>query len=824
MASPGSAPLPYRPLKGLRVVDMADVKAELCGRLMADLGADVIRVEPPGGAAARNHPPLHAGESLYFEVRNSNKRSTVTDIATPWGRDTLLGLLAQADIWIETTRPGELASHGLDPRETTARFPQLIAISVTDFGQTGPYRNFEATDPVMEAMSWMLFRAGVPELPPVLPPGSLAYDMVGVSAAFATMTAYLDRGQSGKGQYIDMSVMEAVAQTTDWGLTSYSVISKLGRYGEVRDGGGRVYPIIPCKDGFDRPAMVTLAEWKKLQLWISEAGIGSEVIEQDYWDDQRLRFELFDDLLRPIFVEFFREKTMLEAAVEGQERGIPITPMLSPADVLVADQFEVLGSFAHGTTTAGTAGKFASGFFVVDGERIGRRYPAPTLPKQGATPSTFDQPPVVIGPHRLMAAGRPYQGLKVLEFGVAGAVPEIGRLLGEYGAEVVRIESPKRVDIFRQLGGSSGIGAVFASSNRSTKSIGVDYTDPVGAEIVKVLVSQCDILLENLLPGTLERFGLGAVELLKVNPSLLLMSSQSMGRRGPWSQWRGYGSNTQLPSGMSWLWSFPDMQEPVPQNVAFPDHLVGRLGAFLVAADLVGRRQNQIGARHVEIVQVEMALNLLADLLLKESMEPHSVEPLGNRSSRGVPWGVYRCCGDQRWCVITCRSDAEWKAMVHAMGRPDWALVPEFETVAGRRAGQDHLDERITEWTGKLTDREVMTRLQAAGVPAGMMMYISDQPTDPHFRSRGYIIEMEQPPLGSILLEGPAFHASTLPEPITFAAPLLGQHTREICKSWLSHTDDVIDGLLADGVLFEPAAELPTDRQDDGRKADGHAD
>jgi benzylsuccinate CoA-transferase BbsF subunit len=154
--------------------------------------------------------------------------------------------------------------------------------------------------------------------------------------------------------------------------------------------------------------------------------------------------------------------------------------------------------------------------------------------------------------------------------------------------------------------------------------------------------------------------------------------------------------------------------------------------------------------------------------------------------------------------VITCRRDDDWNGLVEAMGRPGWALEARFDSPAGRQAEQDLLDERLAEWTRQLTDREVMTRLQAAGVPAGMMMYISDQPQDPHFQARGYILELDQPGIGAILLEGPAFHASHLPPPITFPAPLLGQHTREICSSLLGYDEARIGELLEAGVLVQP--------------------
>ena len=797
----------YRPLQGLRVVDMADEKAELCGRLMADLGADVVRVEPPGGARSRALPPHVGADSLYFEVRNTNKRGAVIDLGSEGGRRQLTEWLGQADIWVETSRPGELAALGLDPAEVAERFPHLVVVSVTDFGHTGPYRDYLATDAVMEGLAWMLFRAGVPELPPVLPPGAIAYDIAGVSAAFVALTGYLDRLTTGVGQWIDLSVMQAVAQTTDWGLTSYSVVSRQGLYGEVRDGGGKVYPIIRCRDGYVRPAMVTRGEWRRIRDWITEAGLGIGIIDQDYWDETVARVGAFDELLRPVLDEFFARGDMQDLAATGQARGIPITPMLTPADALRADQFEWLGSFTTLTTSSGVEGRAASGFMVVDGERIGYRRPAPAAPGSGAAPTgpSWLEPPVT-APAGGGEAGRPYRGLRVLEFGVAGAVPEIGRLLAEYGADVIRVESPKRIDIFRQLGGPGGMGSVFASSNRSTRSIGVDFTDPRGAGIVRELVGWADVVIENLPPGTLEKFGLGADELRRIEPGLLIVSSQTMGRSGPWSHWKGYGSNTQLPGGMSWLWSLPDVDEPVPQNVAFPDHLVGRLGAFVTAADLVGRRHGRRrgeGGAHVEIVQAEMALNLLSDLYFKESVDPGSVRPLGNRSERGAPWGVYPCAGEQRWCVITCRDDADWQRLRRALGHPPWALDPRLDTVEGRRDRHDLLDEGIAAWTRQRPDSEVMSVLQANLVPAGMMMYMSDQPDDPHLKARGYILQVDQPGIGPVLMEGAAFTATRLPPPITQPAPLLGQHTREIAASVLAYPPERIDELVDLELLIE---------------------
>ncbi|MBO0729729.1 MAG: CoA transferase, partial [Acidimicrobiaceae bacterium] len=173
-----------------------------------------------------------------------------------------------------------------------------------------------------------------------------------------------------------------------------------------------------------------------------------------------------------------------------------------------------------------------------------------------------------------------------------------------------------------------------------------------------------------------------------------------------------------------------------------------------------------------------------------------------NRSSRGAPWGVYPCAGEQRWCVITCRDDQEWAGLVRAMGDPEWARSPALDNASGRKAEEDALDGHLAAWTRERTDREVMDLLQGEGVPAGMMMYISDQPGDPHLIDRGYILALEQPGLGDILLEGPAFHATRLPEPITFAAPLMGQHTADIARDVLGYSPERVDELLESGVLI----------------------
>ncbi|HEV2368708.1 MAG TPA: CoA transferase, partial [Acidimicrobiales bacterium] len=407
------------------------------------------------------------------------------------------------------------------------------------------------------------------------------------------------------------------------------------------------------------------------------------------------------------------------------------------------------------------------------------------------------------------APGLPFKGLFVLDFGHGGVGVEAGRLFAEYGADVVKVESRTYPDFMRLVSGGE-ISASFASSNRSKRSLGVNVKTGQGRELVLRLVARADVVIENNSTGTMDDMGLGYDVLREVNPRVVMVSSQLMGSRGPWASWLGYGPSTRPPGGMTWLWNFPGGGMPPGSMVIFPDHVAGRVCALGALAALIGRHRLGQGT-HVEVAQVETVLSMLSDHFLLEALEPGSVQPQGNRRRRGAPWGVYQCAGEERWCVITCRDDLDWAGLRAAMGDPPWADDPGLATAAGRAARHDEIDAHISAWTGERTDRNVMELLQAHGVPAGMMTYASDEPTDPHFVSRGYPVGIEQPGVGDMILEGPAFQASDMPRPFIGPAPWLGQHTREIARDMLGLTSEETEKLLADGVLEEtpPGGPVP---------------
>jgi crotonobetainyl-CoA:carnitine CoA-transferase CaiB-like acyl-CoA transferase len=783
------------PLAGMQVLDMVGEKAELCGRVLADLGADVVRIEPPGGVASRRRAPFHGDHSLFFAVRNSNKRGAIIDLDRVEGRDRLLGLLAKADVWIESTRPGRLAEIGLDPEEIARRFDQLIVTSVTDFGQTGPYRYWEATDPVLVALAGELFRSGVPERPPLLVPGAFAYDVAGVMGAFATLAAYWQRLSTGRGQHLDVSILEATAQVTDWSLPNFSALHNSGApYMEVRAGSGVVYPLYPCADGYVRLVILSPRQWHAMRAWLGEP----EIVQGEYFDSLLGRMSVQEDILDPMFRALFAEWGMSELSAEAQRRGIVMTPVLDPASVLRTEHFAARRSFVDAEVAPGLHGPVAAGFFEIDGTRAGFRHRAPAPGEHDVEiEASWTERRTAIG--EAPGDGLPFRGLLVLDFGHGGVGVEVGRLLAEYGADVIKIESRAYPDFIRLVSGSE-MSPSFASSSRSKRSLGINIKTPKGLELATQLISRCDILIENNSTGTMDDLGLGYETLRQRNPGLIMVSSQLMGSSGPWAGWLGYGPSTRPPGGLTWLWNFPDGGMPPGAAVIFPDHVVGRLGAIGAIAALVARSRHGRGA-HVELAQVETVLGMMSQFFLQEGLAPGSVRPLGNRNPQAAPWGVYQCSGEERWCVITCRDDDDWSRLRTAMGDPEWASDPVLASVQGRLARQDQLDEQLGAWTEKRTDRDVMSTLQAHGVPAAMMMYSSDEPDDPHLRARGYLAAIHQPGVGDMILEGPAFAASGMPRPCIGPAPWLGQHTREIARDLLGLDAATIEELIAAGVL-----------------------
>src|SRR5947209_5348531 len=362
------------PLAGLRVIDMADSRGEMCGRVLADLGAEVIRVEPPAGAGSRRRAPLHEDISLAFAVHNAGKRGIVVDLRTAAGRDRLLGLLAGADLWIETARPGTLAEVGLGVERVRSLNPALIVLSITDFGHTGPYRDWVATDSVLLAMGGVLSRSGLPGRPPLLPPGEMALQLTAIQATWAALVAYWNRLESGAGDHVDFSLYEATAQAIEPALGTVGTAQAAG-YAPTR---GRPapgpYPVFRCRDGHVRVVLLAPRQWQAMRAWLGEP----DELQDPELETIRGRAAAAAQL-HAVFEEHFAERDKHELAREGQALGVPVAPVLTLADVLEADHFRSRGAIACCELSAGLETDLPVGFAEIDGRRVCPAGRAPQL-------------------------------------------------------------------------------------------------------------------------------------------------------------------------------------------------------------------------------------------------------------------------------------------------------------------------------------------------------------------------------------------------------------------------------------------------------------
>ena len=769
-----------RPLSGLRVVDTTDRTGMSAARLLADWGADVVRVD----VAARPLDPFTAS-------RNANKRSVVFQ-----GTGHLRALLDHADVWFDSGR-GEL-----DTRAVHQELPDLVTVRLSPFGSTGPYRDLAATHPVVYALSGQLKLCRQPGREPLLPPGEPAFEVAGAMAAYLALVAIWNRSSIGTGDHIDVSIHEAYIQTIDTAMAGASLQDLVPASADRPRAG---HPAFPTADGMVRPLVVSAHQWRALRDWLGDPPYlrGDELAS---YGGRLLHPEVLARAYGPLFADAETEPICEEA----QRRNVPTAPVMSPAQLLASAPMARRGTFAE-TTVEGRSGRLPAGYWMLEDDRVGFGRAAPvsgadtdevvTSLDRGEPPFATERYAV---PSTAGTGGAPLAGLRVLEFTQLMAGPEAGRLLRDHGADVIKVESRAFPDQSRVFGGAAMLSSQFVTINRDKRSFGVDLRQASGLSLVLQLVARSDIVIENLGPGVMDGLGLGFDALRRANPDVVVVSSQLLGDSGPWGWWRGFGSHARSLGGQTWLWRYPETERAFGEDaIFFPDQFVGRLEA--IAALACVRTPNP---GHVRVSQADAVINSLSELILQESLNPGSVSPLGNRCPDAAPWGLYRCAGEDDWCVVTVRDDDDWSRLVDMLGNPDWAADGRYATTAGRLAAVDEIDEHLSGWTRSLPAREVMDRLQGARVPAATVLAPVDLLSDPHLLDRDFVQVISQPGFDSVLVEGDAHHAEHLPSKPPGAAPRQGEHTAEIAREVLGLSTEEVERLFASGVLEDAGGQV----------------
>jgi benzylsuccinate CoA-transferase BbsF subunit len=402
------------------------------------------------------------------------------------------------------------------------------------------------------------------------------------------------------------------------------------------------------------------------------------------------------------------------------------------------------------------------------------------------------------------SAPKAFAGIKVLEFGGGAAGPIATRHLADHGATVLRVESRQRPDFIRTLNLSATNKDVdnapfFVMLNCNKLSVALNMNDPRGIELAKKLVAWCDVLAENFAPRAMRKWGMDYANLVKIKPDLIMVSTCLMGQSGPNKDYPGFGGQGSAISGFNFLTGWPD-REAVGQHGTITDSLAPRFVAPAVIAALIRRKRTGQG-QYIDVAQVETAAYSLSGWMLEYFANRDVVARDGNRSRTAAPHGAFPCQGVDRWCTVACHDDAGWKRLVDAMGRPAWATDERFATLAGRKANEDELESRLSDWTRERSPEDVMRLLQAARVEAGIVETYRDLHEDPQLRHRRHFRMLPHAVIGEHPVEALGYRLSATREEIALPGPRLGEHGDYVYREILGLTDEEIAGLTRDGVL-----------------------
>lgn len=757
-------------LASLRVLDLSDGEADAVTRLLADLGADVLKIEPPEGSAARHALPTLDGVSIPFALHNANKRSAVLNSTNALDRKLFFELAGEADIVVDSGIPGQAEAWGTSCADLADRFGHLVTMSVTDFGRTGPHASWTATDPVLYAMSTALSRSGPTTGTPVLPPDGIASATAAVQAAWAVLVAYFNRLRCGVGDYIDFSRFDAVVLALDppFGTQGQAATARnLADRWRGRPRNQDAYPIFRCRDGYVRICVLSPRQWRGLRAWLGEPA----QFQDPRFDTIAARTKSFGEL-GALITELFAGQTMDRLVADGQAHGVPIAAVLTPSEALDSEHFREVGALTDAELAPGVSARVPVGYWVVDGSHTGYRTPAPTIGDSDTCWPAASFAPTAGQP----VGGRPLEGVRVLDLGVIVAGGELSRLFGDLGAQVIKVESASYPDGLRQKREEQAISESFARAHRNHLSLGLDMRSPAGAALFERLAAASDAVFANFKPGTLAALGFSYHRLRELNPAIVLAESSAFGDTGPWSARMGYGPLVRATVGLTRLWtsaeSAADPSRPhafYDATTIFPDHVVGRITAIGALAGLIRRQRTGVGAR-VHVSQAEAVINQLDTLYVTQAAATQG----GDVREDGVVHAVLQCAGDDEWCVVSIGSDDR----------------------------ADDVDA-LSAWTAVRTPAEAAESLQARGVAAGPMNRAAEVFADPQLQARAVLADMAHPlfehPLTSEAGPAPYRHIPPAPQG---PAPLPGADTRAICRDVLGMDDDETDRLISEGVLF----------------------
>jgi len=763
-------------LHGVRVLDRTTgIAGAYCSKVLADAWADVVKVEPPGG------DPLRArGSGGLFEFLNASKRSVFSDD----------GLIPVADVLV--------VDEAISPDAYRTVNPQLVIVSITPFGCTGPWVSRPATEFTLQAAAGSTGHRGVPERQPLAAGGLLGEWLSGTYAAFGAIAALRLVGGGGAAEHVDVSMLDCMAVTM---ATMPSVFASF--YGwPPTEGTGRtveVPSVEPTTDGFVVFTTNSAQQYQDFCVLIGRP----DLLEDAKLARPLVRFERreeFEAMVRGYTSARTTEEVLADAALLR----IPAGPVLDGSTMPRFPQFVDRAVFQPSPSG---------------------RFPQPRVPFRisGAPPRPFERAPAA-GEHRgdvswePRAAGQthaptdtplPLAGVRVVDCTGWWAGPAAGQALRALGADVIKVESTRHPDGMRYAATKPPTqdqwwewSPLFHGANLGKRGITLDLTTPAGIEVFERLLRSADVLIENYTPRVMEQFGFGWDRVHAVNPDLVMVRMPAFGLDGPWRDHTGFAQTMECVAGMAWLTGFSDGPPTLVRGACDP--LAGMHAAIATLLALF-ERDRRGGGRHVEATMVEAALNVTTEQVAEYATTGTCLRRDGNRGPDAAPQGVYPCAGVDAWVAIAVATDDQWERLRTALGAPAWTANSTLATAAGRRAAHDAIDEELGAWTSNRDAADVAAQLSAAGVPAEVVISARDVVHNPQIRHRRLFETVRHPVTGDHPLAGMPFRFANVSSWVPGPAPTLGEHTTEVLGE-LGLTAEEIAELEAAGVIGQRPA------------------
>jgi benzylsuccinate CoA-transferase BbsF subunit len=399
-----------------------------------------------------------------------------------------------------------------------------------------------------------------------------------------------------------------------------------------------------------------------------------------------------------------------------------------------------------------------------------------------------------------------FSGLKILSFSWAVVGPLTMKFFADHGATVIRIETSLRPCTMRSSApykdNKPGLnrGGYFTYYNANILSFAINMNHAKAASVVRCLVEWCDVFMENYTPGVMERWGLDYENLKKIKPDIIMLRQSGYGSWGPYKNLPAFGMVLVPIVGLPNFIGWPG-KEPLPVGVsAYTDCISPRFATAALIAALDHHNKTGKG-QLLDLSQFETAISFILPGVLEYVSSGEEPERIGNSSPYACPHGVYPCKGNDRWCTIAVTTEEEWQNFCQAIGKQELSKDSRFGTFQNRKKNEEELNKIIGEWTIKFTPEEVMIRLQKVGVAAGVVENAKDTLNDLQLKKRNIYWPMEHPEIGKFTHLGQSFQLSKTPAKAYSPAPLLGEHTEQICTEMLGMSDDEFVSLMQEGVF-----------------------